>query len=127
MAPSVSSPGKPDSGSGVQEVDTPSQSWVSRSSAAQEMDRSGAGATPPPIMLTPRQARRSSVAACSIDGVAADSQSMYSQSVPSDAMSMRSIPQSQPPEGGQPTGAVVTPSGTGARRKWLPAFSRSKV
>lgn len=123
MVPSASSPGKPDFTSGVQEVDAPSQSWVSRSSAAQEMDRSGAGATPPPIMLTPRQARRSSVAASSIDGVAADSQSMYSQSVPSDAMSTRSIPHSQPPEGG----AVVTPSGTGARRKWLPGFSRSKA
>lgn len=119
--PVAGSPAKSECGPCVQESD-PTPMWASRSSAASDMDRTGA--TPPPIMLNPRQGRRSSAAAASMDGIAIDSQSMHSHSVQGDAMSQHSIPQSQSAGGAQLTGAA---SGTGARRKWLPGFSRNKA
>ncbi|KAJ3477855.1 hypothetical protein NLG97_g8727 [Lecanicillium saksenae] len=97
-------------------------SLVESSSAAQDFDRTGA--TPPPIALNhPRHARRSSVAAVSYDGASvADTQSLKLQPQ-AEAMSQHSIPRSQSAAGGS---QLVPGSATGARRKWLPGFSRNK-
>ncbi|KAJ6789127.1 hypothetical protein PWT90_01519 [Aphanocladium album] len=121
--PVTSSPAKSECGSCAQEMDAPPPSWTQRSSAAQDFDRTGA--TPPPIALNhPRHAaRRSSVAAVSYDGAAlADTISLKSQPQ-ADAMSQHSIPRSQSAAGGS---QLVPGSATGARRKWLPGFSRNK-
>lgn len=117
--PSAGSPAKSECGSCTQEMEAPPLNGASRSSAAQDLDRTGA--TPPPIMLNRGQARRKSIAAVSMDGVAVDTQSVRSQSIQGDAMSQHSIPYSQSAGGAQLTGA------TGARRKWLPGFTRNKA
>lgn len=132
--PSGASPAKSECSSCAHDQDTPvpAPSWATRSSAAQaqdNMDRTGA--TPPPIALNhPRQAaRRSSIAATTVSyhsGGGADAQSLRAQSIHSDAMSQRSgvIARSQSAAGGS---QLVPGSATGARRKWLPGFSRNKA
>ncbi|KAM3440072.1 hypothetical protein MY4824_002327 [Beauveria thailandica] len=116
--PAAPSPAKPEPNPDAEETETtaPPTSWASRSAAAaHDCDRTGA--TPPPIMLNnPRHAARrssSSTKPVSYDG-AATAPAQDAQSVQAaDAMSQISIPHSQ--------------STTGARRKWLPGFSRNKA
>ncbi|KOS19788.1 hypothetical protein ESCO_001335 [Escovopsis weberi] len=91
--------------------------WINKALAAgDENDRSGA--TPPPITTNPRQRRRNTAGA---EMMPAHLQLHIAGREP----------MSDIPEGGrqspvpQKLSAPGTPSGTGIRRKWLPAFTRT--
>ncbi|UNI16044.1 hypothetical protein JDV02_002520 [Purpureocillium takamizusanense] len=102
-------------------------SWVLRNCPIED-ERSGA--TPPPIMLNPRQGRRSTLdstgdkdrpvsptPAEALDKTTVDAQTQEENG--------EAKPQaSQQDEGGAGTGGQGAPTGTGARRKWLP-FGRN--
>jgi hypothetical protein len=98
-------------------------SWASRNSAVED-DRSGA--TPPPIMFNPRQVRRNTMGA---EG--------ESENLPAQDLSRSKTPGPGPGPGIAAPGAThpsfvdvenspaAASSGAGARRRWLPGFTRT--
>lgn len=93
-------------------------SWVLRNGGAEE---ERCRATPPPIVLNPRHARKSTNEA---EGPASSpllSETTATGDAPQDA-NADGRPLSQQVEAGGP--GAVAGGGPGSRRKWLPAFGR---
>ncbi|KAK5989239.1 hypothetical protein PT974_10745 [Cladobotryum mycophilum] len=96
-------------------------SWVNRTVALDD-DDDRSGATPPPIMLNPRQVRRNTAGAEIMPDYlhqAANAKEQVAEICESGRQTPTSQKQQQQPM------TPTTPSGTGIRRKWLPAFART--
>ncbi|KAG8419431.1 hypothetical protein J3458_004297 [Metarhizium acridum] len=96
-------------------------SWASRHSAAED-DRSGA--TPPPIMLNPRQGRRHTMGE---EGETEKSPAQeLSRSLTPGPTLAAAVTASVPlTDIENSPAAAAASSGTGARRRWLPGFART--
>lgn len=93
-------------------------SWVLRNGSAED-ERTGV--TPPPIVLNPRQGRRS---VCEADRPASPplpAEAPPATNVPDANMNAKVTPAQQHEGSGS---SAVASSGPGSRRKWLPAFGR---
>ncbi|KAM4066821.1 hypothetical protein HRG_000839 [Hirsutella rhossiliensis] len=94
-------------------------SWVLRNGPAED-ERSGA--TPPPIVLNPRQARRNTCEAERPASPLLPAEATPATNAPQDVNEDAKMAPAQQSEGSG-TGAGAS-TGPGSRRKWLPAFGR---